>query len=387
MTMSEESLKVAMRGISAQYEEVLSKYHLIDIGIVKNYSPEGNVDILALYLNNGTPVEYKGVEVWYVGTNEGAFTCVPEGSLCLLLSPMVIAPNSSSLVLDRGESPFGNKGMKAIPITRGDNTTLKTGFDRFGNFYIMGEGLNINITKKEASISFGTSSFSMHVNEGLTATLASGKLFLSCDENGELTYLYFDDDEVPQCMVNTKSDGTLVVKRNALGPLEGADWEDLSAFNKWRWQETYNTDGSVSKSLQQEEDKPLLTREISSDGNITDTLSKDSGMLYTINVGDDVSIKIDGGNKSISFTTGDTTEEKKDGGWEINVNGPITLKSTTADKIMIQNLNSSLYKVLNDIISVLNGGSCATQGSPAAHTITPGQFSTALTDLQALTGE
>lgn len=188
-------------------------------------------------------------------------------------------------------------------------------------------------------------------------------------------------------MMKVESDGSYVIKHNATKAFEDADYEDLDSFEDWMWIEQFNIDGSRLTTLQKDASTPLLTREITADGNVTDTLSKDSGQVYTLNVGDDVSIVVDGSAKSITFTTGQVSEERKDGGWTLSVNGPISIEGTGSDLVKIKNASSSLFKVLNDIISVLNGGSCATQGSPAAHTITPGQFSQALADLQAFTGD
>lgn len=385
-TLAEESVEVALRGNSAYQEEFFGKMHLIDLGIIQHYNADGTADVLALYMNGGAQVTFTSVEVLYFGSGSGAFCCNPEGSLCLLFIPMTCVPNTSSLEINTAAPPFSAEGMKAIPVTRGDKSILHAGFDGFGNFLISGN-TPIQITKNGAQMCFGEDSVSINVDEGLTKVLCGGRVSVLENADGTKRVLRLDDNGIAQYMLKVEADGSYTIKRNATVAFTDEDYEDLDAFTDWMWIETYNTDGSVTKILQQDADTPLLTHSVASNGNVTDTLSADSGMTYTLKVGDDVSIVVDGTAKSIKFTAGSVTEERKDGSWSISVNGPVTIESTTADLIKIKNTSSSLYKVLNDVISLLNGGTVATAGSPAAHTITAGQFSQALTDLGLLTGD
>ena len=249
-----------------------------------------------------------------------------------------------------------------------------------------GDGVSINMSPSITTLTMGNASMTFS-NEGeVCKCLCNGQLFVTHSEDGTTRILRYDTSNIAQYMMKVEANGSYVVKRNATKAFSDTDYDDLDAFTDWRWIETYNTDGSISKVLQQDADTPLLTHSVDATGNVTETLSKDSGMKYTLNVGDNVSIVIDGSAKSIAIKTGSVTNTQKDTAWSINVNGPITIESSTSDLIKIKNAASSLFTVINDIITVLNGGSCATAGSPAAHTITAGQFSQALTDLQALTG-
>lgn len=384
---SEETLNNVIKGFSSYQTEELSMYHLIDLGIIQGYNADGSANVLALYLDsNQQPVTFEHVEVIYPGTSTGAITYNAEGSLCLVLKMKVSIPDTQTMKINTTASPYGGDCIKVIPITRGSQTVLKSGFDGFGNFSIQGDGVNLNITKKGLTLSSGGSSIALSVDTGLSKCLCNGQLFIDNNIDGTRRVLRYDEGGIAQYMMKVETDGSYTIKRNATKAFEESDYEDLDAFTDWLWIEQYNTDGSRTSTLQQDADTPLLTREITAEGSITDTLTKDSGMLYTMNVGEDVSIKVDGSNKSITFTTGEVTEERKDGGWTLSVNGPITIEGTGSDLVKIKNANSSLFDVINKILTVLNGGSCATAGSPAAHTITAGQFTDALTALQQFTG-
>lgn len=334
----------------------------------------------------GAPVTYEHVELLYIGTNAGCISFNPEGCLCLLLKPYSCIPDTTTMEIDNRESPHSNAGMKAIPVTNGRQTALTAMFDGFGNFKMDGDGVSINMSPSITTLTMGNASMTFS-NEGeVCKCLCNGQLFVTHSEDGTTRILRYDTSNIAQYMMKVEANGSYVVKRNATKAFSDTDYDDLDAFTDWRWIETYNTDGSVSKVLQQDADTPLLTHSVDATGNVTETLSKDSGMKYTLNVGDNVSIVIDGSAKSIAIKTGSVTNTQKDTAWSINVNGPITIESSTSDLIKIKNAASSLFTVINDIITVLNGGSCATTGEPTAHTITAGQFSQALTDLQALTG-
>lgn len=384
---SEEALNNVIKGFSSYQTEELSMYHLIDLGIIQGYNADGSANVLALYLDsNRQPVTFERVEVLYPGTNTGAITYNAEGSLCLVLKMKVSIPDTQSMKINTTASPYGGDCIKVIPVTRGSQTALKAGFDGFGNFSVQGDGVNLNITKKGATLSSGGSSVVFSVSTGLSKCLCNGQLFVDNNIDGTKRVLRYDTSGIAQYMMKVEADGSYVIKHNATKAFEEADYDDLDSFTDWMWIECYNVDGSRVSTLQKDADTPLLTREITPEGNVTDTLTKDSGMLYTLNVGEDVSITVDGSNKSIAFTTGEVTEERKDGGWSLSVNGPITIEGTGSDLVKIKNANSSLFDVINKILTVLNGGSCATAGSPAAHTITAGQFTDALTALQQFTG-
>lgn len=387
MTNAEMFIQEIVKGQGIQDANVQKHFQLIDLGFIQGYNPNGTVNVLSLYLNNGEKVIYQNAEVLYLGTREGAFTCCADGGLCLVLNPRTSMPTVDSGLINAGAEPYSFDSIKVIPVSTGIGTRLSTGFDHVGDFRISGDGGGIRVSPTSTMLTFGNSHFTLNNDGTLGTSLCSGLFNIFTDESGVLRALKYDADRIPQLMISVSQDGSYTIKKNATEAFADTDYDDLDSFNKWLWVEQYNVDGSFVKTLQQDESTPLLQHEVASDGSVTDTLTTDSGMKYALNVGDDVSIVVDGSAKSITFTTGDVTEERKDGGWSINVNGPITLESSTTDLIKIKNTASSLYKVLKDIIDVLNNGSCATAGSPAAHTITAGQFTQALTDLNSLSGD
>lgn len=361
-----------------------SKYQVCELGVITGLNGRFAEVTTFRYIKN-TPVRYSNVEVLYFGCSSGAITGSLDGALCLLVIPFTALSDTSQNKVYYSGMPYDTAGMKAIPLSNGVGTTLQVGFDESGNFDINGDKISTTWEEGLFSMSFGNSNITLS-GDG-TCTYIEGNSYRHSWDGSKTRDIYFDSEGKASKMITYMDDGSYTVKKNATAAFEQSDYADLDAFDKWLWVEQYNADGSLSKVLQQDADTPLLTREVAADGSVTDTLSPDSGMVYTLNVGEDVSIVVDGTAKSITFTTGDTTEEKKDGGWSITVNGPITLESTTTDIITVKNSLTDLKTVIKDIIDVLNNGSCATAGSPAAHTITAGQFSQAVLDLANLMGQ
>lgn len=372
------------RGVHDDNRLAFAHYQICELGVITGLNGRF-AEVTTFRYTEDTPVRFDNIEVLYPGYTIGAITGPLEGSLCILIVPLTAVADTSQNRVYYGSMPYDTAGMKAIPITNGENTTLQTGFDESGNFIIDGNQVTSRWEEDAFTLSFGTSCIEL-LNDG-TCTYIEGTFYKHTWDNTCVRDIYFNTDGKASKMITHLGDGSYTVKKNATEAFAPEDYEDLDAFDKWLWVEQYNADGSLSKVLQEDVDTPLLTREVATDGSVTDTLSKDSGMVYTLNVGDNVSIVVDGSAKSITFTTGNTTEEKKDGGWSIKVNGPITLESTTADIITVKNSLTDLKTVIKDIVDVLNNGSCATAGSPAAHTITAGQFSQAVLDLGNLMGQ
>lgn len=177
--VADEVIQTIMRGTPDQQKELMSHYHLIDLGVILNYNEDGTVNVRTLYIDGRTEVTFTNIEVLYIGTNAGAITCNAEGSLCLLLKPMVCIPDTSTLLFDPSAEPFSNRGMKAIPITRGNNTLLKTNFAGTGEFSIEGSGYSVSFTKDDVVITAGGNSTLFSVAHGFSQVLCNGNLLTS----------------------------------------------------------------------------------------------------------------------------------------------------------------------------------------------------------------
>lgn len=117
-------------------------------------------------------------------------------------------------------------------------------------------------------------------------------------------------------------------------------------------------DGSLSLTSTNGEDGKQVQLDIESKGNVSLTAQNTS-----LSIQDDV-ITIDNGGANITIgSDGKVTIDAK--------NGKISLKNTAG---------GSLFSILDSMITTLNTN-LATQGSPAAHTVIPGQFTTEKTSL------
>lgn len=308
-------------------DEIMSRYRFVDLGRIQSYNEDGSVNILSPYFLEGHPVTYRNVEVLYIGTKAGCISYNAEGSLCLLLKPYTCIPDTTSMEILAEAGKFSNKGMKAIPISNGRETSLKTLFDGFGNFKLSGNGVSVEIKQDTVTLSAGDVSYTFNNEGDISKCLCAGQLFIEHNHDGTSRVLRYDNNGKAQYMLKVEASGQYTVKRNATKAFEDSDYDDLDAFEDWMWVETYNTDGSVSKILQQDSSTPLYTHGVASSGSVTDTFA--SGKTYTLNVGDDVSITVD--DKSVSITIGSDISISADStskGLNIQTSGPISLTTT-----------------------------------------------------------
>ena len=298
---SELFLQNIVKGDDAYQNDILSKQHIVDLGVIQSYSPDGTANVLMLYFNQGQPVVFKGVEVLFIGTNTGAVTYNPEGSLCLLFKPTTCIPNTQDMKIDFAATASSNAGMKAIPITNGVNCSLNTGFDGPGNFFIKGEQVGVNITPTSVNMSFKGNTISL-TSDGLFSTcMCNGKLFINHKDDGTSQYLRFDNDNKASQYVSIQADGSFTVKEGATASFSDSDYDDLDSFTKWLWVKTYNRDGSRSFVLGDGDGNAKLSLSIDTDGQVSlvkgnvnvDITESDNKQTISI-TGNNTSITIDG---------------------------------------------------------------------------------------------
>ncbi len=316
---SELFLQNVIKGDAAYQNDVLSKQHIVDLGIIQSYSPDGTANVLMLYFNQGQPVIFKGVEVLFVGTNTGAVTYNPEGCLCLLFKPVTCIPSTKDMKIDFTATASSNTGMKAIPITNGTQCSLNTGFDGPGNFFIKGDKVGVNITPTSVNLSFKGNTVSL-TSEGMFSTcMCNGKLFINHNDDGTSQYLRFDSNNKASQYVSIKADGSFIIKEGATEEFSDSDYDNLDAFTKWLWVKTYNRDGSRSFVLGDGDGNNKLSLSIDSDGQvslekgavsvgITESDNKQTisiiGNNTSITIGDDGVITIDAGLNDVNVTCG-----------------------------------------------------------------------------------
>jgi hypothetical protein len=115
---------------------------------------------------------------------------------------------------------------------------------------------------------------------------------------------------------------------------------------------------TVNLAYNEDEDKNLFTLSTNEKGEFS--LSSND---VKVDIKEDNSLSIDTSKAKINID--------KDGNIELNsMGGKISLKNNTAN----------LYTILDGILTILNS-SLATQGSPAAHTVIPNQFTAQVTQL------
>ena len=122
------------------------------------------------------------------------------------------------------------------------------------------------------------------------------------------------------------------------------------------------------------------TIEMNSDGiSVTDD---NNNKIEMANGG--ITIKDKNNNKIEMASGGITITDKNSNKIEMK-SGEVTITGSATNTIKIGNTVGTVKSILSDMLNVLNS-SLATAGSPANHTVVPGQFSTVITKLNQILG-
>jgi hypothetical protein len=158
-----------------------------------------------------------------------------------------------------------------------------------------------------------------------------------------------------------------------------------------------SADGSLSLSLgyNEDEDKSMVELSAQADGNITLI-----NTVTTVTIEDDGAYSIDNGKSTVSadkdgnitLSNAVTTVTIEDDGAysidngkstvSVDKNGNISIDAKSG-KVTIKNSSANLFTILKGMLQILNS-SLATAGSPANHTVVPGQCTAQDTQLGQL---
>ena len=284
------SSEIALSHTLTQEEEMflsfLKMYTIVDIGMIHEITEEGRATVSTGRFSGKQQVVYRNVEVVYPGNNAGAFTCTTPGTTCLIFMPLSCMPSIKEQKFRTMTPAYNKDGIKAMPISTGLGTTIRSSYDDSG----------------ELSISADTWTL-LFKEMGITLTQDS-KLIMSKLREGELFMRRF----------GTESATTTVNINDA-----GITKELVSSDGKCITTLTMTNEGDVSILQKNDEDKELAniavnkgvvsisingnTFSIDEGGNLSITTEGNltlSGKNVAINsTGDGSSVQINGNNLKV----------------------------------------------------------------------------------------
>lgn len=382
MLISEEYVQL-MKPVDSKYDDIAFTFNVVDIGTILGIT-DNKASVQGFNTVNGQPATYENIEVLYTGIAETNLT----GQPCLIVRPVtpITSVRQGTVYVTKG--PHAKEGTKCIPLSFGQRN-LTVGFEG-GNFVIKGGNYGLGFGAKGVGINVNGMCNLTADDEGVSIHTKQKDTYIT-DRTEEIER--DPDDNIVRRKVIT-SDGTITEYSAPLEQPSDDDYDNLDNFIKWGRIDVVQPDGTKTTTIQDSDQKALRTRTENIDGSVTDVTAPTDGDAYTtVSYNQDGSFKITNQKVTVSGSADGKLSVETESDVSITSKGKVELTSegdatiNSKGMVTLKNSSSSYYKVLNDIITVLNGGSCATAGSPAAHTVTPGQFATALSDLQALASE
>lgn len=348
----------------------LQSIGIVDIGVISQYeNSTGRASVRLMRSISGQQAEITSVEVLFIGSNGNGLWASCVGSPCLVIYPRSVVTSMRDRKIDPGKRPFDSTGAKCIPLSTRADAKFNMGFDSFGNFLI--QCPTYTVTIDEAGITYANADCSVVKSINDTGSDSQyGRVFNVTDSTHTETY-YLNNDEKCAYRFVYKYDGTFTVQRAAYTVWTQEELSDRDSYENWTWETVWDVSGNETETLKDADMNPLVTKSSKVDGSYEyKQVNADGDVLNSIAISAE-------GDITLSQTkTGNVVELKQDGSCTITTAKGVTIDGTDGN-ISIKNANYSLADVFNDLITVLD--KFATQGSPAAHTAVPGQF----TDIQS----
>lgn len=210
--------RTLFRSENEAFANILDMFMLIDIGTVTSIEANNRVTIQSCKIIGGTPVTFSDVEVIGIGNHHGGIMSCSVGSTCLLFVPRTTMPDINNQKINMGAALYSKDGIKALPITNGNDADV---------LMSVGSEGNLNIKTDTYTWVFSKDSISLLTEAGLTYQIASdssyllyrytadsdgnptsGKFWQQVDNNGyELCYITKAKDS--KTTFTLKDDGTI----------------------------------------------------------------------------------------------------------------------------------------------------------------------------------
>lgn len=205
MNSDVEQLYAAARSERTQFNDHLSRYIFMSIGMISGVDSETSLATVRTWVNEPTKVymEYDGVEIM----QPAGISCPLEGALCLLMAPRTPIQTIPEVTLLTTEEAYSNKALKAIPIVPLSTTqeygagTQDNGFSMytpFGEIFVSPRGMGIKYSGEQGKSAITISP------EG-EITIANNATWVNLDEEGKLSVTAEGEDTTTKVEITPSS--------------------------------------------------------------------------------------------------------------------------------------------------------------------------------------
>lgn len=333
------------------FAATLSNFGVVDVGKIEKIVD--GIATVKTYFTKGADAKRVQAEIVMIGNYSGYLSTIDIGQNCMVFYPRSPSDSLKDETIDTMYGVYNERAAKCLPITHYtteqlvvlSNTGVSLNISSSDYSLMFNESqvmllsevfqLVLDIEQKQAQFGWGTGVGGVQFNEDGGLEITSGR---SYDKQKQIENWKNRVQQLP--------DGSLIVETAA-----GMD-DNSNSFGTCTT--TFTSDGSLNVDVGKQKDGKVASKVV---------ISKDGNIKMSVFDGDDEksSIVLDKAG-TVSITTTDAYSIE---GVGVTIDG-------TDGKVSIKNGQYSLADAFNDLITVLD--KFATQGSPAAHTAVPGQF-------------
>ncbi len=213
MSISNSYIEVVGETEKERLNDRLSFFDILDIGIINSINGKNRASITGVQLKNGKPRTYTNIEVLHIGNAYGHIGMYDIGSLCLLIGFQSCIPDTKTLNQLFGTLAFDIRGIKAIPISNGNNTKVCVGHDGTGSFVIGSTEYTVSYDVDSVRISTSQGPC-ININQNLLQVIA-GTTDIQIKEDGSVTKTYSNKDMSSNFVFSFDKEGNLKLTQSS----------------------------------------------------------------------------------------------------------------------------------------------------------------------------
>lgn len=213
MSISNLYLEVTSETEKEHLNDRLNFFDILDIGTINSIDGKNRATITGVQLKNGKPRTYTNIEILHIGNAYGHIGMYDVGSLCLLIGFRSCIPDTKTLNQLFGTLAFDTRGIKAIPISNGNNTKVCVGHDGTGSFVIGSTEYTVSYDVDSVRISTSQGPC-INVNQNLLQVIA-GTTDIQIKEDGSVTKTYSNKDMSSNFVLSFDEEGNLKLTQSS----------------------------------------------------------------------------------------------------------------------------------------------------------------------------
>lgn len=273
---------------SQQFNKQLGSYSIVDIGMITHVDGDGAATIMTTRLLGDMPVTYTNVELLYIGGGTGAFRSAAAGGIALLFTPNTCVPDTTDMKTLVTAGAYDSRGMKALVLSNGHNTTVNCGFGPTGDLNINGTDWALVAEKDCLHITTPATTLEFHNDGTIWSSIGKGLLTHYLKNDGTSIAVRYDSSGKIVFMDKQDPDGTVTKYYLSKAKPDGSkqEDEDLTKIKNWGWKEVRSPDKKITVTSLSDDEQP---KELWNWG-----LDPAAGTIcFTLKDGDDQYLKLD----------------------------------------------------------------------------------------------